>query len=39
MPPDSEVINYYYNDPDDYEAQFVPDEPDDPDELDDDDFE
>jgi hypothetical protein len=36
MPPDSEVIGYYYADPADYENQFVPDEPDEqePDEQD-----
>ena len=27
MPPDSEVINYHYSDPSDYENQFVPEEP------------
>lgn len=27
MPPDSEVINYYYADPDDYESQFEPELP------------
>ena len=27
MPPDSEVIDYYYADPDDYESQFEPELP------------